>query len=85
MTKSATSFTNKNHLTTKSYKTQDKLKVRILTHQLYMQPQTDFTNWVLDKIEWQGDETAVDLGSGSGSDVKPGLAWSRLCRLVCQA
>lgn len=74
MTKSGEPFTNKSHLTTQSYKTQDKLNVRILTHQLYTQPKIDFTGWVLDKITWQGNETAVDLGSGSGAYIKAGQA-----------
>jgi ubiquinone/menaquinone biosynthesis C-methylase UbiE len=74
MGKSTMSFTNKDHLTGKSYKTQDKLNVRILTHQLYTQPQVDFIQWVLDKIEWRGDETAVDLGCGAGAYIEQGLS-----------
>ncbi len=71
MARPLTSFTNKRHLTTKSYKTQDKLNIRILTHQRYTQPKVDFTGWVLDQIDWRGDETAIDIGCGSGSYVDP--------------
>lgn len=74
--KSLPSITDKQCLMAKSYKTQDKLNVRILTHQLYTQPQVDFIEWVLDKIEWRGNETAVDLGCGAGTYVEQGLARS---------
>lgn len=69
MNESAARFTDKAHLTTQSYKTEDKLNVRILTHQLYTQPKVDFVQWVVDQIEWRGDETAVDIGCGSGNYV----------------
>lgn len=65
-------FIDELHLTSHSYKIQSKLNVRILTHQLYTQPKIDFTSWVLDKIEWYGNETAVDLGAGSGAYIKAG-------------
>jgi ubiquinone/menaquinone biosynthesis C-methylase UbiE len=77
MTISSTSFTDKKHLTTQSYKTQDKLKVRILTHQRYTQPEVDFIGWVLGKIEWQGSETAVDIGCGAGAYITAGQARCR--------
>ena len=69
MSGSARTFTDKNHLTTQSYKTEDKLNVRILTHQLYTQPQVNFVQWLVEQIEWRGDETAVDIGCGSGNYV----------------
>lgn len=68
------SFTGTQHLLSQSYKTRDKLNVRILTHQRYTQPKIEFTGWVLDKIEWHGDETAVDLGCGSGAYIEAGSA-----------
>lgn len=71
MSKSAISFTDKHRLTTLSYKTPDNLNVRIVTHQLYTRPKIDFARWVLDQIEWRGDETAVDVGCGSGGYVEP--------------
>ena len=71
MARPPTSFTNKQHLTTRSYKTQDKINIRILTHQRYTQPKVDFTGWALDRIDWRGDETAVDIGCGSGIYVEP--------------
>ncbi|MCB9419216.1 MAG: methyltransferase domain-containing protein [Ardenticatenaceae bacterium] len=46
--------------------------MRILTHRLYTQPKVDFVEWVLDKVEWRGNETAVDIGCGSGNYVAAG-------------
>lgn len=71
MSRNTSRFTNKHHLTTKSYRTQDNLNIRIQTHERYTEPKVDFTAWVLDKIEWRGDETVVDVGCGSGVYAKP--------------
>lgn len=54
------------HLKEKSYKTAEKLNVRILTHQKYTQPQVEFYDWVLDQLDWNGNETVFDIGCGSG-------------------
>ena len=54
------------HLKEKSYKTAEKLNIRIETHQKYTQPKVEFYDWVLDQIEWGGDETVFDIGCGSG-------------------
>lgn len=54
------------HLKEKSYKTAEKLNVRILTHQKYTEPEVNFYDWVLDQIEWTGAETVFDIGCGSG-------------------
>jgi len=48
------------------YATQDQLKVRILTHEIYSQPKIEFAGWVLDQATWQGTETVVDIGCGAG-------------------
>lgn len=55
----------------RQYKTQDNLNVRLRTHQLYGEPQIDFAEWVLEQINWQGDESVVDVGCGSGIYAKP--------------
>ncbi|MCP4424250.1 MAG: class I SAM-dependent methyltransferase [Chloroflexi bacterium] len=70
MTLSASHFTDKQLLTTQSYKTPDKLSIRIQTHELYTQPKTDFTAWVLDRIRWRGDEIVVDVGCGAGAYIE---------------
>lgn len=54
------------HLKEKSYKTAEKLNIRIETHQKYTQPKVEFYDWILDQIEWSGDETVFDIGCGSG-------------------
>lgn len=66
--------TNQKHLKEQSYKDASKLDVRILTHQKYTQPKIDFTGWVLDHIDWQGTETAIDVGCGSGIYADPTAA-----------
>lgn len=65
-------FTDRDHLRTHSYKTPDKLVVRIRAHELYTTPPVDFITWVLTKIIWRGDETVLDVGCGAGNYVKPG-------------
>lgn len=48
------------------YSSQDKLAVRIRTHQLYSEGDIDFAPWVLDTISWRGDELVLDVGCGAG-------------------
>ncbi|HSG16127.1 MAG TPA: class I SAM-dependent methyltransferase [Anaerolineae bacterium] len=48
------------------YAGQDNLKVRIETHKKYTLPQVDFVDWVLDRLEWRGDEWVIDVGAGDG-------------------
>ena len=57
---------NQKHLNEHSYKTAEKLNVRILTHQKYTKPKVEFYDWVLDQIDWKGDEVVFDIGCGSG-------------------
>jgi SAM-dependent methyltransferase len=73
-----TRFTDAHYLQNHSYKTPDRLRTRILTHERYSQPQVDFVTWVLDKIEWQGDETVVDIGCGAGIYAGPVCQRGRL-------
>ncbi len=49
------------------YATDSNLAIRIRTHELYTEPKLDFTAWVLDQIEWRGDEWVVDVGCGAGA------------------
>ena len=58
--------TDQKHLKNESYKTAEKLDVRILTHEKYTHPKVDYYNWMLDQLEWQGDELTFDIGCGSG-------------------
>jgi ubiquinone/menaquinone biosynthesis C-methylase UbiE len=50
----------------KAYATDQHLSVRYQVHQKYSVPRIDFRQWVLDRIQWQGNETVLDLGCGPG-------------------
>src|SRR5215468_5980227 len=54
-------------LTQKAYATDESLSVRLRIHDLYSYPKLSFTEWVLDKISWHGDERVLDVGSGPGT------------------
>ena len=63
--------TDRSHLTSQMYATEEPLAVRIRTHRLYTQPQVDFTAWVMDHVPWRGDERILDIGCGSGAYIEP--------------
>lgn len=48
------------------YRSEANLAVRIRTHEQYGVPQIDFPGWVLELVEWRGDERVVDVGCGAG-------------------
>ncbi len=52
------------------YATDTNLATRIRTHELYTEPKRDFMAWVLDQVEWRGDELVVDVGCGAGAYVE---------------
>lgn len=56
------------------YATDNNLATRMRTHELYTEPKRDFTAWVLDQIEWRGDELVVDVGCGAGAYVEAAQA-----------
>lgn len=58
--------TDRKHLTEQSYKTNERLNVRIRTHELYTEPKVDFIPWVLRHMAWRGDERVIDVGCGAG-------------------
>jgi ubiquinone/menaquinone biosynthesis C-methylase UbiE len=53
------------------YATEERLQVRIRTHQRYTHPQGDFIDWVVEQVPWQGSERVLDIGCGSGAYVEP--------------
>jgi SAM-dependent methyltransferase len=59
--------TDRDILTHKVYATDEMLAVRQRTHELYSVPKINFTEWVLDRIVWQGNEQVLDIGSGPGT------------------
>jgi ubiquinone/menaquinone biosynthesis C-methylase UbiE len=74
--------TDKKCLTEELYATDERLAIRIRTHELYTQPQVDFTGWVLSHIPWRGDEIVLDVGCGAGIYIEPVLARAKVGRLI---
>jgi SAM-dependent methyltransferase len=58
--------TNPHILSTQIYATDEHLTIRYRTHEIYSQPQVDFHQWVIDTLEWRGDEIVLDVGAGPG-------------------
>lgn len=59
--------TDREVLTNQAYATDEHLAVRYRIHERYSRPTIDFQRWVLDAIEWSGDEWVFDLGCGPGT------------------
>ncbi|MDX1662653.1 MAG: class I SAM-dependent methyltransferase, partial [Candidatus Promineifilaceae bacterium] len=53
------------------YRTESNLATRIDIHRRYGEPAVEFTEWVLDKLHWQGTEWVLDVGCGAGSYIAP--------------
>ena len=62
---------DKARLVTESYATDEPLSVRIETHRRYSVPQIDLPTWALDRHVWRGDETVLDIGTGTGQYLTP--------------
>jgi ubiquinone/menaquinone biosynthesis C-methylase UbiE len=62
---------DKAHLVGESYATDEPLSVRIETHRRYSVPPVDLPAWVLDRYAWRGDETVLDVGTGTGQYLAP--------------
>ncbi|NLX10785.1 MAG: class I SAM-dependent methyltransferase [Chloroflexi bacterium] len=63
--------TDPDALTRNAYANDEHLAVRYRTHELYSRPKVDFPRWVLDNIQWRGDEWVLDVGAGPGSYLAP--------------
>ncbi|NLE50454.1 MAG: class I SAM-dependent methyltransferase [Chloroflexi bacterium] len=59
--------TDRENLTTRMYATDEHLAVRYRIHEQYSRPVVDFQRWVLDTVQWSGDEWVLDVGSGPGA------------------
>lgn len=59
--------TDRERLTTGMYATDEHLAVRYRIHERYSRPPVDFQKWVLDSVQWSGDEWVLDLGCGPGT------------------
>lgn len=67
---------NKSDVIRRYYETDENLRIRQETHDKYTVPKSDFARWVIETIDWKGDETILDLGAGIGT------YYSRLLALV---
>jgi SAM-dependent methyltransferase len=71
MTQAQFATPDKTRLVTESYATDEPLSVRIETHRRYSVPPVDLPTWVLDRYAWRGDETVLDIGTGTGQYLAP--------------
>jgi SAM-dependent methyltransferase len=62
---------DKVQLVNESYANDEPLSVRIETHRRYSVPPIDLPTWVLDRHTWRGDETVLDIGTGTGQYLTP--------------
>lgn len=58
--------TDRDLLMKRAYATENDLATRQRIHREYSVPQIDFARWVTARVEWRGDESILDVGSGSG-------------------
>ncbi len=58
-------------LVSEAYASAEPLSVRIETHRRYSVPPIELPTWVLDGYVWRGDETVLDIGTGSGQYLAP--------------
>jgi len=50
-----------------AYADERAMMVRKNMHDLYSSPHIDMPTWVLDRYQWQGNESVLDIGSGPGT------------------
>ena len=58
---------NQSDVVRRYYQTDEFLRIREETHDKYTVPKSDFARWVLDTIDWTGEESLLDLGTGIGT------------------
>jgi ubiquinone/menaquinone biosynthesis C-methylase UbiE len=62
---------DKTRLVNESYANDEPLSVRIETHRHYSVPPVDLPMWALDRYAWRGNETVLDIGTGTGQYLAP--------------
>jgi len=62
---------DKTQLVNEFYANAEPLSVRIETHRRYSVPPVDLPAWALDRHLWRGDETVLDIGTGTGQYLAP--------------
>jgi len=67
---SADPRTDRETLITAAYATDEHLAVRYRIHEQYTRPSVDFQQWLLDTLQWSGDEWVLDVGCGPGTYFK---------------
>lgn len=50
----------------REYATDIQLRIRQEIHERYSVPKVDFPAWVLDRVQWRGDDSILDVGAGWG-------------------
>ena len=71
MTLAQLSAPDKTRLVNELYANDEPLSVRIETHHRYGVPPIDLPAWALDLHRWRGDETVLDIGTGTGQYLAP--------------
>lgn len=50
----------------REYATDVQLRIRQEIHERFSVPKVDFPAWVLDRVQWRGDDSILDVGAGWG-------------------
>ena len=58
---------NQSDVVRRYYQTDEFLRIREETHEKYTVPKSDFARWTLETLDWSGNETILDLGTGIGT------------------
>jgi ubiquinone/menaquinone biosynthesis C-methylase UbiE len=67
---------NQSDVIRRYYESDENLRIRQETHDKYTVPKNDFPSWVLETLDWKGDEVILDLGAGIG------IYYSRLLAMM---